>query len=127
MKPIKISTGKISLPAELDDSPTAKLIYEALPIEGNARRWGDEIYFSIPVESNLETHARSNMTIGEIAYWPPGNAFCIFFGPTPASFNKQPQAAGPVNPVGKIIGDADQFKEVRDGEKIWIDSDRGNS
>ncbi len=126
MKPIKIYTKKISLPAKLDDSPTAKLIYEALPIEGEARRWGDEIYFSIPVESNLEKQARAEMTIGEIAYWPPGNAFCIFFGPTPASFDNRPHAAGPVNPVGKIIGDATQFKDVRDGEKVRIESGNDN-
>ncbi|MBN1397110.1 MAG: hypothetical protein JXA06_03670 [Bacteroidetes bacterium] len=122
MKPIKISTEKISLQAELGDSPTAKLIYETLPIEGDARRWGDEIYFSIPVESRLEEQARAEMTIGEIAYWPPGSAFCIFFGPTPASLNNKPHAAGPVNPVGKITGDAAQLKAVRDGEKIRIES-----
>jgi uncharacterized protein len=121
MSSLKISAANISLTAELNDSPTAKAIYEALPIESNAQRWGDEIYFRIPVKSELEPQARSDMAVGEIAYWPPGKAFCIFFGPTPVSRNKQPRAASPVNPIGKIIGDAAEFRAVKDGEKIKIE------
>jgi len=121
MLSIQISTANISLTAELNDSPTAKAIYKALPIESNAQRWGDEIYFKIPIKSELEPQARSDMAIGEIAYWPPGKAFCIFFGPTPASRDKQPRAASPVNPIGNIIGDATQFHVVKDGEKIRLE------
>jgi uncharacterized protein len=121
MPSIKISATNISLTAELNDSPTAKAIFKALPIESNAQRWGDEIYFSIQVKSELEPKARSDMAVSEIAYWPPGNAFCIFFGPTPASRGKQPRAASPVNPIGNITGDAAQFRAVKDGEKIRIE------
>jgi hypothetical protein len=121
MKSIRISTTNISLTAELNDSPTAQAIWEALPIESIAQRWGDEIYFEIPVKAEQEPQARSDMAVGEIAYWPPGNAFCIFFGPTPASRGKQPRAASPVNPIGHIIGDATQFRVVKDGEKIRIE------
>ena len=121
MSSIKISTSNISLNTELNDSPTAKAIYETLPIESIAQRWGDEIYFSVPVKSELEPQARIDMAVGEIAYWPPGNAFCIFFGPTPASRSKQPRAASPVNPIGKITGDAKQLRAVKDSENIRIE------
>jgi uncharacterized protein len=121
LKPIKISTATISLTAELNDSPTARAIHKALPIESVSRRWGDEVYFDIPVKCELEPQAKSDMAVGEIAYWPPGNAFCVFFGPTPASKSKLPRAAGPVNPIGNIAGDATQLRAVKDGEKIRIE------
>jgi uncharacterized protein len=121
MSSIKISISNISLNAELNDNPTAKAIFETLPIESTSQRWGDEIYFSIPVKSELEPQARIDMAVGEIAYWPPGNAFCIFFGPTPVSHSKQPRAASPVNPIGRITGDAKQFQAVKDGENIRIE------
>ena len=82
---IIISAGDVSLPAELDDKPTAQQIWEALPIEGRANVWGDEIYFGIPVKAEQEPDARDEVEVGELGYWPPGSAFCIFFGPTPAS------------------------------------------
>jgi hypothetical protein len=122
MKSIRISAASVALIAELNDSPTAQAIWEALPLESTAQRWGDEIYFGIPVESKQEPQARSDMAVGDIAYWPPGNAFCIFFGPTPASRGKQPRAASPVNPVGHIVGDATQFRAVRDDSKIRIEN-----
>jgi hypothetical protein len=121
MNSIRISAANVSLTAELNDSPTAQAIWEALPLESTAQRWGDEIYFEIPVKSEQEPQARSDMSVGQIAYWPPGNAFCIFFGPTPASRGQQPRAASPVNPVGHIIGDATQCRAVKDGEKIRIE------
>jgi hypothetical protein len=121
MKSIKISAANVSLTAELNDSPTTQAIWEALPLESTAQRWGDEIYFEIPVKSEQEPQARSDMAVGEIAYWVPGNAFCIFFGPTPTSRGKQPRAASPVNPVGRIVGDATLFRAVKEGEKIRIE------
>jgi hypothetical protein len=121
MKYIKISTANVSLTAELNESPTAQAIWEALPMENIAQLWGDEIYFEISVEMQQEPEARIDMAVGEIAYWPPGSAFCIFFGPTPASRGKQPRAASSVNPVGNIRGDATQFRTVQDGEKIRIE------
>jgi hypothetical protein len=121
MKSVKISAANINLIAELNDTPTAQAIWEALPIENLVQRWGDEIYFEILVEMQQEPEARMDMAVGEIAYWPPGSAFCIFFGPTPASRGKQPRAASNVNPVGNIKGDAAQFRAVNDGEKIRIE------
>jgi len=101
MKKISINiSGKI-IKAELNNSLTAEKIYNALPIESNINRWGDEIYFEIPVESEIEEGVEF-LDEGTIAYWPPGNAFCIFFGLTPASIDDRPRAAGLVNIIGRI-------------------------
>jgi len=121
MAKIKITAGKVALEADLNNSPTAKKLLAALPITGRANRWGDEIYFSIPVTDDQAPDAREDVAVGEIAYWPPGSAFCIFWGPTPASTGKEPRAASPVNPLGKISGDAKAFAAVRSGEKVRIE------
>jgi hypothetical protein len=121
MNKILISAGGVSLPAELNDSPTAQQIWAALPIEGRANLWGDEIYFEIPVEAGPEPTARADVEVGELGYWPPGSAFCIFFGPTPVSAGKQPRAASPVNILGRVLGDATQFRAVRNGAVVRLE------
>ena len=120
MKTIQIRVGSLQVEAELNDSPTARKIWDALPIEGHANLWGDEIYFSIPVKAVSEQTAREDVDVGELGYWPPGNAFYIFFGPTPVSSGSQPRAASPVNILGRVSGDATQFRAVRNGEKVII-------
>jgi len=122
MARIRITAGKVSLEAELNDSATAKSVLKALPITGRANRWGDEIYFSIPVEADEEPGAKADVAVGEIAFWPPGSAFCIFWGPTPASSGSEPRAASPVNSLGKIDGDATQFGAVSSGAKVTIEA-----
>jgi hypothetical protein len=119
-KKITITVGDIKTSAELNSSETAKKIWEALPIEANVQTWGDEIYFSIPVKVGLE-NAKAIVLEGDLGYWPPGNAFCIFFGPTPASQGEEIRPASPVNVFGKIIGDPKVFKKVRSGAKIIIE------
>jgi len=120
MNKIVIQAGGVSMPAELNDSPTARQIWEALPIEGHANLWGDEIYFSIPVDADQEADARTDVDVGELGYWPVGSAFCIFFGPTPASSGNRPRAASPVNILGNVVGDATQFRRVKNGEKVVL-------
>ena len=120
MNKIVIQAGGVSMPAELNDNPTARQIWEALPIEGSANLWGDEIYFSIPVDADQEADARTDVDVGELDYWPVGSAFCIFFGPTPASSGNRPRAASPVNILGNIVGDAAQFRKVKNGEKVVL-------
>jgi hypothetical protein len=120
MHTINIKAGSVEMRAELNDGPTVQKIWEALPIEGRASRWGDEIYFSIPVKTGGEPGARAEVEVGELGYWPPGNAFCIFFGPTPVSSGDKPRAASPVNPLGMVVGDATQFRAVRDGEDVVL-------
>ena len=120
---IKISTpssGEVE--AELtDENPeTAKAIWEALPLEARANTWGDEIYFSIPVSIEAE-NLKAVVDLGDLGYWPPGNAFCIFFGPTPMSRGDEIRPASPVNVFGRVIGDPKVFKAVRGGEKVKLE------
>ncbi len=118
---IRITAGQVSAEAVLNDSPTAGKIWEALPIDGRANTWGDEIYFSIPVQAKQEKDARDIVAVGELGYWPPGSAFCIFFGRTPASTDERPRAASAVNILGKVQGDPAAFKAVRSGTQVRLE------
>jgi hypothetical protein len=101
---IKLTVGGVPFTAELNDSKTAMSIWEALPIKRQGNLWGKEIYFGIGLTLKPE-NPREEFDPGELAYWPPGKAFCIFWGPTPASTGDRPRAASPCNPVGKIVDD----------------------
>jgi hypothetical protein len=119
MKKINIEFSGNIIEAELNDTGTARKILDALPIEGIISRWGEEIYFSIPVDGSLENGIEV-LEAGDIAFWPPGNAFCIFFGPTPISTSEKPRAAGPVTVIGNIL-DKEDIKILKlssDGQKI---------
>ena len=105
-----------------NESATANALWEALPIKGRGNTWGEEIYFTIPVRAGLEPGADEVVEVGDIAYWPPGSAFCIFFGKTPMSTGDAPVAASPVNTLGAIEGDATVFKQVRSGVKVTIEA-----
>ena len=121
---IIISAGNVTVKAELNQSATARQIWDALPIEASASTWGDEIYFEIPVVAAQTADARADVEVGELGYWPVGHAFCIFFGPTPVSSGMQPRAYSPVNILGRVLGDATQFKGVRGGAKVRITRDQ---
>ena len=120
MSTMTITVEGISLSAELNESTTAKNIWDALPIEGHANVWGDEIYFEIPVVIEQAPDARADVEVGELGYWTPGHAFCIFWGPTPASIDDRPRAASPVNVFGSVTGDATVLRGVRNGAHIQI-------
>jgi len=120
MKNIFISAGKIKLEAKLNNSKTAEKIWELLPIEGRANTWGNEIYFSIGEEIELEEDADEVVSMGDLAYWPTGEAFCIFFGTTPASQGDEIRAASPVNIFGRIIDDPESLKQVQSGTNITV-------
>jgi hypothetical protein len=117
---IRIQAGGIEFLAMLNHTATAQAILDALPIVAEANRWGGEIYFSIPVQADLETGARDVLTAGEIGYWPPGTALCLFFGPTPASEGDEIRAASDVNIVGRIEGKLDKLWSVPDGAEVLI-------
>jgi uncharacterized protein len=120
-KKIWIITGELKVDAELNDSKTAQAIWDSLPIESNNNLWGEEIYFSIPVKTGQEKGAREVVSAGELGYWPPGHAFCIFFGPTPASRGDEIRAASAVNIIGKVSSDPKVFGKARDGVKITLE------
>lgn len=108
---VVITTGSLELQARLNDTKTADAIAQALPIRGKVARWGGEIYFTIPVNVGTEQGSREVLEAGELGYWPAGSAFCIFFGPTPASNGDEIRAASAVNIIGKLLAD--------DHSKLW--------
>ncbi len=120
-KRILITAGDVSVEALLNDSPCASAIWDALPIECASNTWGNEIYFNIGVNCPLADDASDELEVGELGYWPPGRAFCIFFGPTPMSEpDGKPRAAGDVNHIGRIAGDASSLRFVVDGVTVRL-------
>ena len=112
--------GQKKIGIELDDSDISKSIISSLPIISDANKWGSEIYFSIHVESELE-EGIEKVEIGDVAYWPPGKAFCVFFGRTPASIDEKPMAASPVTVIGKVSsGGIKELKEIKEVGKVEI-------
>jgi len=109
--------------AVLNDTPTARLVAQALPLTSAFATWGDEIYFSIPVDSHLDDSAKEIVDPGDLGYWPSGKAFCIFFGPTPMSSSpNEIIPASAVNVIGKVIGDATQFKKVMNESQVTLEA-----
>lgn len=118
---ILIQVGGQTVHGTLSENDTADQVWGALPIDTTVATWGDEFYFGIGLSLDLASDARSEMQVGEMAYWPPGNAFCIFFGSTPASHGDEPRAASAVNPFGMIDDDVDVLKGIPSGTRILIE------
>ncbi|MCD6384946.1 hypothetical protein J7M23_04130 [Candidatus Sumerlaeota bacterium] len=118
-KKIEIRVAGLTVEAILNESKSAQAVFSALPITGSVNTWGDEIYFStslnLPPEDPKEV-----VELGDIGYWQPGKAICLFFGLTPISTRDEIRPASPVNIIGKIIGDAKVLKKAKDGDKIEI-------
>lgn len=120
-KKIRILVNDLKVEAELNESKTAQLIWEALPVEAKAALWGEEIYFAVPVKTGLEMGSRDVVSAGELGYWPTGHAFCIFFGPTPASQGEEIRAASSVTIIGKVLSDPKVFLKVKEGAKVTLE------
>ncbi len=120
---IKITIKDISLRAVLNNTKTAKAIFNSLPVEAIPEKWGDEFYFEVPVEMPLDETATTKVKVGDIGYWPPGNALAIFFGPTPISSGEDPVPASDVNIVGKVLDDATILKIIKGIHKIRMEKD----
>jgi hypothetical protein len=119
-KIVKIASGGIEIEAILNTSKTADAIWKALPITAQANTWGDEIYFSIPVKMELE-QGQEVVGLGDLGYWPPGSAFCIFFGLTPMSRNNEIRPASAVTVFGRVTGNTAILKRIKPGMQIAIE------
>ena len=119
-KILNINIDQINLSATLNDSSTAQLIWDSLPIEGVLNVWGKEIYFSTPIQTQTDSDSTDIVNQGSVAFWPPGNAVCLFWGPTPASTGDECRAASPVNIVGAINEDLEILNSVHSGTKIIL-------
>ena len=118
---IQISTGNLTLTATLNDLETANQLWESLPITGSVQIWGDEIYFSIPVNVEEELDSQETVRTGAVAYWPPGSALCLFWGPTPVSAPGEIRPASAVNVVGIIDNDPTLLAQVPAGSEIVVE------
>lgn len=107
---ITVDQAGVDLVVALNESQTAAELWAALPVESAAQTWGQEVYFTVPVERGPED-AQATVEVGAVGYWPPGSAVCLFFGQQPVS---------PVNPVGRIEGDPSVLDAVRDGQTVRL-------
>ena len=123
-KRISIKVGQVRVTAVLNNTATAQAIWDVLPLKAKASTWGDEIYFPVPVEIE-EEGTQELVSVGEIAYWPPGRAFCIFFGPTPVSEGDEIRPASPVKVVGSIEGDPTVFRQECAGVEVEMERTNG--
>jgi uncharacterized protein len=101
------------------------MIWDSLPITARANTWGDEIYFSIEIDRSVlgpTTDGVEVVSLGDLAFWPPGSAFCIFFGPTPASRGNEIRPASAVNVLGRVDGDPSVFRSVRSGANVTLEA-----
>ena len=121
MKKVLITCGRLSYVAEFCETPTAQMMLREMPLSGITNIWGEEIYFPVSFTAELEEDAREEVEVGTIAYWPPGKAFCIFFGPTPVSTSEKPRGFSPVNICGKIHGNLEDLRDITPGEKIKVE------
>lgn len=118
---IIIKSGLLAWDAVIDDSITGRLVNEALPMKGQASRWGKEIYFAVPVDTGLEPGASDVVSMGDLGYWPTGRAFCIFFGRTPASRGDEIRAASAVNVFGRVESGFESLDQVKDGAEVIVE------
>ena len=117
---IRFATYRVE--AKLYDTPTGRAIYDALPFQRNVNRWGDEIYFEIPIKTPLEADAKAEVSVGDLAYWPNMPAFCIFFGPTPVSTGSTPVAASPVNVFGRLLKvELEELRRIPDDANVTME------
>ena len=117
---IKITAGDVEVTAILSSNATADLVWASLPLEASGNTWGDEIYFSTSIVA-AEEDSSEVVDMGDLAYWPPGKALCLFFGPTPASRGDEIRPASAVNVFGKIESDPTVLKAVRSGSRVVVE------
>ena len=117
---IMVTVGNVELEGELLDTPCGKALSALLPLENTFSVWGDEFYFTVPLDCPLDETATTHVSIGDIGYWPPGPALAIFFGPTPMSTGSEPVPASEVNIVGRLFGDTAKLRSAKKAGSISI-------
>ena len=122
-KLVRVSVGDLRLNAELYRSDAAEEFWAALPQSGSVNRWGQEIYAAIPLQLEPTSEDREVVFVGELAYWPPGSALCVFWGPTPASRSpEEVRAASKVIPLGRLrIVPTPDLDACQAGEQITVE------
>jgi len=110
---------------ELNQTGTASRVYRSCPLEGEAEVWGEEVYFSVPVEHDPKDPLSHYVCRGEVGFWPPGRAICLFFGATPESPEGTIRPDGPVIVIGRVVSDFADYHKVREGERARVERKEG--
>lgn len=118
---IRVRVGEVELEGRLEDTACARAVAEALPLTSSFAAWGDEIYFTVPVEAEADRTATTQPEVGDLCYWPGGRAVCIFFGPTPLSQGEEPVAAGPVNRIGRVEA-ATRLRRTKEAREVTLEA-----
>ncbi|MGE5478515.1 MAG: cyclophilin-like fold protein [Bacteroidales bacterium] len=122
MRKLRLTVGKVVIEAELFDTPTADALYAAAPFESRATRWGEEVYFTVPVRAEREADAREVVQPGELAFRVEGEAVVIGYGPTPNSEGQEIRLAMPANVWGRTNDDVRQLGKVEAGDLIRVEA-----
>ena len=117
---LRIDFGGVMIRVEMLDTPTGRALVAAAPFAGRAQIWGEEVYFATPVSMDAEPTARAELQLGEIAFWPSGDALCLCFGSTPASRGNEPRLASPGNVCGRALDDVKLLASVRAGAAVKV-------
>ena len=112
--------GKVNVRLRPEKTDTVSRLLAAVPFSSKSQRWGNEIYFDCPFHAEPEGDARQDMDVGEVAYWPEGDALAVFFGRTPASRDGRPRAYSPCNILGRVEGDLSMLPDVRPGARVDV-------
>jgi uncharacterized protein len=120
IKNIWIRIGTLEFSARLNDTRTAGLVWDALPITASFNFWGDEIYFPIPVQETRMENPRETVDLGDLGFWPEGNCFCIFYGLTPISGPGEIKPASAVEVIGRVK-DYEGLKKIQAAGMIVVE------
>ncbi len=118
---IRISWEEDSVIGLLKETPTAKAIWEALPQQGEVQLWGDEAFFSLPLDVELEADAQQTVDAGTLCYWVEGQKFAMPFGPTPMSQDERPTLVAPCNIVGKLEDSPGKLRQLKQGMTLCVE------
>ena len=118
---LRITAGKLTLEAELRDTPTTRALAEALPFEASAQAWGEEVYFTTPVSAKLEADAKQVVDPGTVCFWTEGDALALPYGRTPISTDERPKLAARCNVLGRLAGDARALAAIKAGQKMRVE------
>ena len=117
---LRLEVGKLHFLVNLQNTPTAKAVFEAAPFEGRASTWGEEVYFATPVSAKLEADARQIVEPGTVCFWTEGDALALPYGRTPISTDERPKLASRCNVLGRLEGNPGELAKIRPGDRISV-------